>query len=308
MFKNQFIMKKTNLFLTTLLTCVFFFIACKKEEYTVTFNPNGGEGAMPAQTFTEGKSQALLPNAFTYEGFLFKEWNTVADGSGVAYTDKREIYLTADLLLYAQWADTYGRGVPCSDMPTMNDIDGNTYNTVQIGTQCWMRENLKTTKYRTGEVIPVITDGVMWKESTTGAMCYYDNNIDYADKYGALYNWLAVETEHICPDGWHVPSSDEWQLIINYLGGREVAGYQMKTVYDWGDYYGSGSNESGFSALPAGIFHYIAGFYGFERTTDFWSSTEEYHVSLHDYNSWVDIVHLSSTYRSGFSVRCVKDE
>ena len=108
---------------------------------------------------------------------------------------------------------------------TVKDIDGNTYKTIQIGSQVWMAENLKVTHYRNGDSIDNIPDFDTWNAATKGAWCYYAN-ADYLDAaYGKLYNWYAVnDSRGLCPTGWHVPSYDEWVTLANYLGGGAVAG------------------------------------------------------------------------------------
>jgi uncharacterized protein (TIGR02145 family) len=96
---------------------------------------------------------------------------------------------------------------------TVTDIDGNTYNVIKIGTQIWMAENLKTTKYRNGDPIPNITDLTEWGQLTTGGFCTYKNtiNTDTINTFGRLYNWYAVsDSRGLCPTGWHIPSSTEW--------------------------------------------------------------------------------------------------
>ena len=101
-------------------------------------------------------------------------------------------------------------GVPCSGEPYVTDIDGNIYNAVQIGGRCWMKENLKTTTYNNGTPIPNVTDPGGWGNLTSGAYVWYDNDISWKDKYGALYNWFTtVDLNGLCPTGWHVPTNDE---------------------------------------------------------------------------------------------------
>ncbi len=102
----------------------------------------------------------------------------------------------------------------------INDIDGNTYNTVLIGTQCWMKENLKTTTYANGTPIPNVTDNTAWQNLTTGAYAWYENEIGWKDSYGALYNWYTtVDANGLCPTGWHVPAQSEWTDLTNHIGG-----------------------------------------------------------------------------------------
>lgn len=144
----------------------------------------------------------------------------------------------------------------CSDCPpTVTDYDGNVYQTVLIGDQCWMMENLKVTHYRNGDPIPHVTDGVTWGNLTSGAYCNYNNDEGNVATYGRLYNWYAVDdSRNIAPAGWHVPSDAEWQTLVDYLGGDAVAGGKMKEAgtTHWASPNTGATNESGFTALPGG--------------------------------------------------------
>ena len=102
---------------------------------------------------------------------------------------------------------------------TVKDADGNVYTTVKIGNQVWTVENLRTTKYNDGSAIPLVTDSAAWVNLTTPGYCYYNNttNADSIKKYGALYNWYAVDTKKLAPAGWHVPTDAEWDTLQNYL-------------------------------------------------------------------------------------------
>jgi len=274
--------------------------------YYATFFANGGTGTMAPQPFLPGEEKRLTANTFTRPGYEFRHWNTNVNGTEYIIPNMALMKMNSNLELHAQWADPLAGGTPCPGIPTITDVDGNSYRTVQIGSQCWMRENLRATKYKTGEAIPVIDNLQEWYQFKSGAMCYYENNIDYANKYGAIYNWKTVETGNICPNGWHIPSNDEWIEIIDFLGGPDNAGYKMKSAYNW-QYY-NGSNESGFSALPAGYLHYIGGFVSLGTSTSFWCSTEEYSASISDFGGEIWVTSLSYYYsESGYSVRCVKD-
>ncbi|MFA4851475.1 MAG: FISUMP domain-containing protein [Bacteroidales bacterium] len=197
---------------------------------------------------------------------------------------------------------------------TVSDIDGNVYNTITIGTQVWMKENLKVTHYSNGDAIPNISDNTSWSNLATGARCYYNNDSAVnAPVYGVLYNWYAVnDSRNIAPTGWHVPTDAEWTTLTTYLGGESVAGGKLKETdtTHWQSPNTGATNETGFTALPSsfrgdnGIFGYV-GVYGY-----WWSSTE--------YNAiyaWFRDVHynVSSVGRSyydkevGYSLRCMKN-
>src|SRR5271157_74086 len=110
---------------------------------------------------------------------------------------------------------------------TVTDIDGNVYHTINIGTQEWLAENLRTTRYSDGSPIPLVTDSLTWGKLITPGYCWYNNDsATFGRTYGALYNWHAVNTKKLAPKGWHVPSDSEWTILINFLGGEDVAGGQ----------------------------------------------------------------------------------
>ena len=137
---------------------------------------------------------------------------------------------------------------------TVTDIDGNTYNTVQIGTQVWMSENLKTSRYRNGGSIPYVVGNSDWQALTTGAWSNYNHDAANDPIYGKLYNWYTTLGDTLCPAGWGVPTDDEWTTLTTYLGGESVAGGKMKSVGTtyWNDPNTGATNESGFSVLPGG--------------------------------------------------------
>ena len=154
----------------------------------------------------------------------------------------------------------------------LTHIDGNEYNTVQIGTQTWMTDNLKTTTYNDGTPIPNVTDGATWGALITPAYSWYNNDINNKDPYGALYNWYAVETENLCPSGWHVPGDEEWKELEIFLGmtpeqadGIEWRGMdqgtKLKNSSGWnGGIADKGTNIVGFNALPRGYRNYDGNF------------------------------------------------
>ena len=209
---------------------------------------------------------------------------------------------------------------------SVKDIDGNVYNTVIIGTQVWMKENLKTMKYNDGTRIPNVTDGKQWGKLTTGAYCWlYNDATTQKSPLGALYNWYAVETGKLCPTGWHVASDEEWTTLHNYLGGYQLAGGKLKetdTTYWIGPNTGA-TNESGFTALAIGYLDKDNGlFLLLDRAAFWWTSTYEPGLALIQANKdqqagpWMRVIFdnqssikannsYAKTY--GFSVRCMKD-
>jgi len=270
---------------------------------------------MENQAFTEYKWQKLSPNTFTRPGYKFTGWNSKADGTGYLLTDEQSVVLEANMALYAQWADLSVVGKPCPGTPTVKDADGNTYNTVKIASQCWMKENLRTTKYNTGEVILLIINNSEWCATEAGAYCYYNNNIANVDTYGALYNGYAVNTGKLCPIGWHVPTDQDWGALSEELGGREISGHKLKNETGWDNTpygaNGNGNNESGFSALPAGMrfgnlgngtFHYKG------NSAAFWSSTDTSWGKIYIYLTYYkDFNGREDSDEGGYSVRCIKD-
>lgn len=195
---------------------------------------------------------------------------------------------------------------------TVTDIDGNTYNTVTIGTQTWMVENLKTTKYNDGNDIPNVTDFIIWSGLSTPGYCWYENNIDNKATYGALYNWHTVNTGKLAPTGWHVPTDAEWLQLTDYLGGDLDAGDKLKEIGNthWKTANETATNETGFTALPGGNRN-AGGIYGNIGNFGFWWSANEYSANY----AWIRSMgfNLSNVYRqyeykeAGLSVRCVKD-
>jgi uncharacterized protein (TIGR02145 family)/gliding motility-associated-like protein len=199
-----------------------------------------------------------------------------------------------------------GEGAPCSGMATVKDIDGNTYNTVQIGGQCWTKENLKVSKYRNGYAIPTGLGNATWGSTSSGAYAIYNNDNANDAIYGKLYNWYAVaDNRGLCPTGWHVPTDIEWTTLVDYLGGESVAGGKMRP---------KGTNESGFTAFEGGYRTNDGVFTNLTRDAFFWSATANgdnnaltrvlYDISYGNGITRTDYRTLKSY---GFSVRCLKD-
>ena len=218
---------------------------------------------------------------------------------------------------------------------TLTDIDGNNYNTIAIGTQEWMEENLKVTHYRDGSIIPNDTSATVWANLSTGARCYYNNDSNTnAMQYGVLYNWYAVSSFNLCPSGWHVPTDDEWTTLTDYLinngygfgGTGNKISKSMAATTDWltlpfcSDPGNEAlicadmqtNNSSKFTALPGGYRWDIstnAEFYGITFLEYWWSSSTDgknpWYRSLAYYGDTPQRYSGDKTF--GFAIRCVKD-
>jgi uncharacterized protein (TIGR02145 family) len=196
---------------------------------------------------------------------------------------------------------------------TVTDIDGNVYKTIKIGNQWWMAENLKVTHYRNSDPITHVEDDTEWADLITGAWCVYDNQDSYKNIYGLLYNWYVVDdSRNIAPEGWHVPTDEEWQELVNHLDGSSVAGGKLKETGTghWNNPNIGATNASGFSALPGGYRYGSLGYFNYRGYyAYFWSSTEH-----NPYHAWYRILtyQYSDVYRHhtfnnfGFSVRCLR--
>lgn len=189
---------------------------------------------------------------------------------------------------------------------TVIDIDGNVYNTISIGSQVWLVENLKTTKYRNGDPIQNIT-GEPWDNLTNGAYCIYDNNDDNLPTYGLLYNWYAVnDSRNICPDGWHLATMEDWETLA-------YTGLELKEegTLHWISPNNCYSENSGFTALPGGNCNYD-GYFMEQTLMGFWWTADEENTE----NAWCSIMTNYNYGLSGWvnadkwvgaSVRCIQD-
>jgi len=234
-------------------------------------------------------------------------------------------------------------GVPCTPgttgpgstfvcgTSTVKDGDNNTYNTVSIGTQCWTKENLRTTKYLDGTSIPLNTSGTApggtsgenWSTRTTGERTIYEHNSVNETNYGYLYNWYAVKgislsgvNKSICPTGWHVATDAEWTILENYLGGSSTAGGKMKDLLTnlWLSGSNPGNDESKFSALPGG--HRVGTTGSFREGVSFayfWTSSEDPNDNTRVFSRYLWYNNLATdrsrmVKTSGLAIRCIKDQ
>lgn len=200
----------------------------------------------------------------------------------------------------------------CGTTTSITDASGNEYPVVQIGNQCWTKENLRTTKYSDGSIIPNVTNDAAWTGLSSGAWCNYENNASYDATYGKLYNWYTVaDSRNVCPTGWHVPTHSEWIVLTDFLGGQSAAGGKMKTITGWQSPNIAATNESGFSGLPGGLRRLNNGtFDGIGNYGDWWSSSEYSTTIAWDCLLYYNVASAYNNYSfkySGYSVRCIKD-
>ena len=265
-------------------------------------------------------------------------WNTTGtpiitdsyttDGTGLGSFTSNLTGLTPNTLYYVRAYATniegtaYGSQIQFTaqidytgQVGTVNDIDGNTYGTIGIGSQIWMAENLKTTKYNDNSSIPLVTDINQWGALSTPGYCWYNNDAaTYKTTYGALYNWYTLDGasnggKNVCPSGWHIPSNSEWNSLINYLGGQDIAGDKLKEVglvHWWGG--NTASNESGFTGLPGGFRNgncQWLGEYGFWWSSTFVPTVFANNLELGYYypNAYLSSINVGL----GLSVRCLRN-
>ena len=220
-------------------------------------------------------------------------------------------FISMFLVLAASCKKSDDTNPPSGNIVT--DIDGNVYHTVTIGTQTWMVENLKTTKYNDGTSIPDVTDNTAWYALTSGACCDYNNTSGNSITYGKLYNYSAViDSRKLCPTGWHIPTDAEWTALSTFLGGEDVAGGKLKEagVTHWTTPNANADNSSGFTALPGGFRNNLGAFASNGIVGIWWSSSEYSTIHAWDRDMSNNDGKLYRDYNfkgMGISVRCVKD-
>jgi uncharacterized protein (TIGR02145 family) len=268
--------------------------------------------------------------------------STIISGSGTGSFTSNLTALTANTTYYVRayainsagtaygnqvsFTTTSGSGSGISNPGLGVTFNGYTYSTVILGNgQEWMAENLRTANYANGDPIPNVTDATQWGNLTTGAWVHYNNDSQYENPYGKLYNWYTVaDPRNVCPTGWHVPTDSEWNLLVKYIDNQAdticggcsqsaIAGGKMKstgTQY-WLSPNTDATNQSGFSGLPGGNRGIVGTFYGIGVYSLWWSSSEYGannawgRVLLYD-NGNVDRSSNGGK-ASGFSVRCLKN-
>lgn len=276
--------------------------------------PDLGGSAVLASGITgpfQAQLAGLQPGATYYARAYATNANGTAYGNQIVITTLSASYLNPDL--------SYG---------SVTDQDGNTYATIVIGTQEWMAENLRTTTYANGDTIPNVIDGPQWGSLTTGAWAFYQNNSQFENPYGKLYNWYAVaDPRNVCPTGWHVPTDADWQIletaqgmpfdeldIDGYRGDDQGVGGKLKCIglQYWNTPNTGATNESGFSSLPGGGRNDGGGSFIFLGDLGLWwcaTETDTDHAwSRTMFDGYQGIERDSNnTKRNGFSVRCLRD-
>jgi uncharacterized protein (TIGR02145 family) len=196
---------------------------------------------------------------------------------------------------------------------TVTDIDGNIYHTVTIGTQTWMAENLKVTRYNDGTPIPLVIDSAAWANLTTPGYCWYNNSITYKNPYGALYDWYTVATGKLAPTGWHVPTDSDWNVLINDIGDSSLAGGPLKEAgtTHWLPPNTAATNASGFTAIPGGyrdgtVANFDAiGAYGYWWSAPTGGATWSWDRGMSCI--YAGVFRADYYVKCGLSVRCIRD-
>jgi len=286
----------------------------------------------------------IIGNGFQFSGKLVSNGNATGNinienaGRIIQTIEKKEVtkgnkgleatvdmaYTTGDRLKFTGTSGNYKTII--TDVPASNktinfnfvacrDADFNIYPVVAIGTQVWMAENLKTTKYNDGTTaITNVTDNTTWAGLPTGAYCDYSNTPTYSVTYGRLYNWYAVAStnpKNVCPTGWHVATDPEWTALETYLGGAAVTGEKLKETgtTHWSS-PNTATNETGFTALPGG-YRSESGPFGLMGSNGYWWTSTEATPSSGFYRNMINIsgnlVSADKNKHAGLYVRCVKD-
>jgi uncharacterized protein (TIGR02145 family) len=207
----------------------------------------------------------------------------------------------------------YGNDIAYSTLGPITDIDGNIYNTITIGNQVWIKENLKVTKYNNGASISNVALNTSWSNLASPAYCVYNNDDNNYDSYGYLYNWFTVTSNNLCPTGFHVPTQNDWVILQTELGGETIAGGKMKEVglTHWLTPNFGATNSSNFTGLPGGFRYENGNYANIGLFAYWWSSTsfnqtDAWHCGLQTFSESMGVNNGSSK-NVGMSVRCIKD-
>ena len=255
------------------------------------------DGGEPSSSDKKNPSAILYTTAGTFDVTL-----TITTEDGTS-TETKEGYIKVEQLAGG-----------CESTTSVTDIDGNTYSVVTIGSQCWLGENLKVTKFKDGSEIPVVTNDSIWKASITPAMTSYNNDNANDEVYGKLYNWFAAnDPKGLCPEGWRLPHDNDFRILTEYLDPEdEFAGGRLKEAgtEHWESPNDGANNSSGFTGLPGGMRFREGMFDHINRRGIFWSSRPKddfygYFLMLTYDTPMAHRTHLFK--QSGFSCRCIKE-
>ncbi len=286
---------------------------------------NGQNVGIGANTFTPDNS-ALLELQSTNSGLLLSRMTT-AQRDSISNPAQSLLIFNTTSECFETYINNRWRQIWCNCGTTVI-YNGVIYNTIQIGDQCWFKENLRTTKYNDGTSITNVTDNATWTSTTSGAYCCYSNSTSNCTTYGALYNWYAVNTGKLCPSGWHVPSDAEWDTLTNYLSANSTywcgsdssdIAKSLASTTSWNSSTNtcavgnnlSANNSTGFSALPGGCRYSSDGSFNYLGDGGYWWSSTGFVGSLAWYRNLS--YKAANVYRNfndkslGFSVRCLRD-
>ena len=328
---------KKFIILVVLIYVSFFMFSCSKSTDTDTTAPTVNI-TFPAnnQQFTQGAVITITVTATDAGGI--KEVKFYIDGTQIGTDDTTPYEYEWDTgaikdtthSIYAKaWDNNDNVGtsstINITLTNTVTDYDGNVYHIVKIGDQEWLLENLKVTHFRNGDAIPQETDNATWADLTTAAYCMYDNSTTYGQAYGYLYNWYAVsDTRGLAPEGWHIPSDEEWKELEMALGMSQAEadavgwrgtdqGGQLKEAgtTHWANPNTAATNTSGFTALGGGRRSGSTGYFtSIGNYAFFWTSTE--YDADNTWTRWLahDTSQIDRTgypLKGGYTVRCVRD-
>jgi len=309
------------------LTLLVFIAGCKKENFPTVITAGVSNitktTAQSGGNITSEGSGTVIERGVCWSTDLTPDISDskTKDGAGAGTFSSLVTGLKAGtiyyLRAYASNSEGTGYGMALSfttDSP-LTDVEGNTYNTVDIGRQSWMAENLKTTKYNDNTNIPIITDKTTWASLSTAGYCWYNNDLTTnKPSYGALYNWYAITSQKLCPTGWHIPSTSEWSTLTDYLGGESIAGGKLKETgtLHWQSPNTGATNETGFTALPGGIRMSDGTFNLFGQYGIWWSNSVDPFLYLPifrimTYETTGATNAGGNDQNAGYSVRCIKD-
>ncbi len=274
--------------------------------YSVTYNGNqNSSGSVPTSTatYTMGQTVTVLanPGKLVKNNQSFIGWNTAQNGSGTSYKCGATFKISSsDVILYAQYSTE-----------KVMDNDGNIYNAITIGFQTWLVQNLKTTKYSDGTAIPLIDNTSSWGATTTGAYNYYDLN-----KYGAVYNQYAVQTQKLAPAGWKVPSDEDYDQLVAYLNGNSSSegdsawcSLRAKGTDYWEAPNQGATNNSGFTAIATPMFN-ENDWNVSNQSTIFWTTSYRSDVAYGTFGISLGVPFLMGMpayTANGYSIRCIKE-